>query len=362
LIVELTISKDVLGYGIIQVVSGLGQLIYTRIFPESNWVIFNYVSIAIGLVIILLGLKWRWGPFTRPLGITLLAVTYGVLGIPVLFASGLIYTFSIFIGVGVFLFAVLLFAVAWDLFKGKVWAWIAVFIITGLGLLFSIVVSWSSTRFSSLIEVYPLIPSVLGSAYLLWYLNRYHVASFFEESPIILGTSIRERPKALIVMTMILSLIAASLAYIYTYPPTIIVSSHTGTLAIIIDGTPGTVSGFLFHARKGDLLNYTFMNTEGSQVRFRIYGQYQSRPLISEIGVEGSGSCEVQSPQRYRVRVSIINSSYASVECEVRSTLYSMQGPAVQWLFLDICAIGLVTGLLLSHLLKRKLSKRSNVA
>lgn len=339
--IGLAVSKEVVYYGTTQLASGLSQLIYTWIFSESTWLIFGWVSIGFGLFIMILGLLWTWKPFERPLGITLLGLGYGFVGSVALFAGGWLFS-------PLLLLAIICYAAAWGLFKGKSWAWIATLLMSGLGLLISLIIGAIGTSIP-MVESYPLVPSVLSSAYLLWYLNRPHVANFFGESPIISGVEMQENIKALIAVVMLLLLLILPLSNFYINPPTTMVISETKNLW----GDLGGAAGTFFSANKDDLLNYHFLNTEGSEVRFWIAtDEIPEVTIAEETGVEGSGSVRVPLTTRYIMRVSNIVSDHISVECKIQATLFSMRRPIMQWLLLDLYTVSVVILLILTRLRK----------
>src|SRR4030042_2377996 len=163
-------NKETVLCGATLIASGSSQLVYSWVFSESIWFAFGCVCLSLGAVVTMLGLLRIFRPSERPLGIAVLGLGYGAFGLAIL-AGALLFT-------PLLLLSIVCLAVSYGLIKGKAQARQAALLPTVLGLLTSIVMGTINNSIP-LVESFPLVPSVLGSVYLLWYLSRSHVTRFF---------------------------------------------------------------------------------------------------------------------------------------------------------------------------------------
>jgi len=273
---SLQISKEVVFYGLILAVSSVSLLIDFHLFNDPLKLYVGLILAFLGTTVVLFGLLWKR---ELPSGVKLLAVSYSLLGVVALVLGGWLYT-------ALFLVALVLFAVAWGLWKGKNWGRTATMILMGLELVISFLGVTNDWR------VY--LPGILQAVFILWYLNRPHVAAYFNaESFFDINVSRRTLMSALVISVGV----ALLLVYLYMNPPTHTVISQS------FRGAPlgGGGSGRTFSAARGDLLTYYFDAIDGNPAR--IYVESADPPFVtigsSEVGLSGSGSFEVPVTGRW---------------------------------------------------------------
>jgi len=279
---------------------------------------------VIGFLVSIIGVFWRWGPWKRPVGLTFLAASYGLAGLIAVFIGGWLFT-------GLFLLGIIFFAIAWAIIRGKSLARMAVYLITCLGLLMSLIGITNADL------IY--IPGVLQSVYIFWYLNRPQVAEYFNLTAIWeMDTSRR----TLVFLFVVPCILIPYLSNLYINPPTYTVFSDKlqgwGT-------GPGGGSGWYFAAKHHDLLAYSFaVDVDSSPIRFSIEStQHPPVALVSSEGRSDSGIVEIPFTSEWEMWAIISEGTYMSVEVEMSITEFSLRVPVTQWLFL----VSYVTALLL---------------
>lgn len=318
-------SREVVFYGLIHVASGFSTLVYGRMVSETLRLYSGLVSMALGLVIFAVSLLWRWGPWPRPLGITLLGISFSLAGLVTVILGGWLFT-------PLFALALVFFLVAWGLFSGKSWTRTVVYVIVGISLLMS------------LIGVVDLVPGVLGSMYLLWYLNRPHVAEYFKGS--FWRIDVQQHKKGLIFTTVVLLLLTLPLTYLYINP--LSYTALSGTTSGSSSG-PGAGGGSHFFARRGDLVTYSFQVVENSPpIHFWIeFSESPQVTIASTFGYEGSGTAEVPYTGDWIAWVESTG-TYMSAQREVQVTLYSARVSIVQGFLLDFYIVAMLLWLTLT--------------
>lgn len=323
-------SSEVVFYGLIVVGSGLSQLIDNWTVPDLYKLYAGWSLLVIGAFLVIIGLFWRWGPWQRPLGVTLLAVSYGLTGLIAIIFGGWLLAI-------LFLLALVFFVTAWALITGKTWGRLAAYVITGIGLLLSLI------GISSDGVIY--IPGFLQSVYIFWYLNRSHVTEYFDAE---LLWEIGSSRRTLVFPFVLTFVLVPFLVNAYINPP---------TYTIISDrlqgwGTgPGGGSGQHFFAKSGDLLAYSFeVDIDSAPVRFYIESSEYPRVLLtSSEGRSGSGLVEVPFTSQWTMWA-ISQGTHMSVQVEMSNTQFSLRVPIVQWLLLN----SYFTALLFSWILTSK--------
>ncbi len=250
-------NRETVLCGATLIASGSSQLVYSWVFSESIWFAFGCVCLSLGAVVTMLGLLRIFRPSERPLGIAVLGLGYGAFGLAIL-AGALLFT-------PLLLLSIVCLAVSYGLIKGKAQARQAALLTTVLGLLTSIVMGTINNSIP-LVESFPLVPSVLGSVYLLWYLSRSHVTRFFGAEKATQNrvhyTEIERQPKGLMTVTVGLLLLAVFIAYCYFNPMNDYVVLQDVTNIAVQGagelGNPARGSSIRFSASRGDLLNYSF--------------------------------------------------------------------------------------------------------
>ena len=321
-----------------------------------------------GVVVTVLGFLSVFRRFKRPLGVTISALIFGFVGLLAILDGA-------WLSAPLFLLAISCPVFSWGLFKGKMWARRAVMLVTGLGLLTSIVVS--TTGFSILIlESFPLVPFVLGSVYLLWYLDRPHVTEFFgveEATRKRMHHTEREKyPRALIAVIVGFLALALFLVFCYFNP----LNDH----AILQDVTNiGEGAGGLgssargtrieFSVTRDDLLNYTFKCIKAqpaSLVHFWVTREINETgrvTIVEKIGLEGSGSTIVSQTGKYALWIAAQRSAQVTVECDIFIMSLSLRKPILQSLFLSVYAVagGIFLILVPIEIPSERLNKRAFV-
>lgn len=315
------VSREVVLYGLILLSSGVSQLALAQMtyWPISLFITaFGASFIVIGVSIVVLGLRWRWGPWKKPLGIRLWAIGFVVVGFLSIGLGGWIFT-------PLFILAALSFLVAWALWVGKKWAKPVLELLTVGGFLVSV----AGVSNDGVIYV----PGVLGASYMFWYLNRPQVANYFSTEPRRLMLSQRN-------ITLILAfslLLFVPLVYLYLYPPSRVIADHWNWT-----GGGGGVGGgpeFTFYA--GDRLDYEFQADVGSPVEFSIGLQESPLRIASSSGRSGSGVVVVPISGPHMVYVET-ESNYLSISFEIIVTTSSLQKHVAQWGLLNFYLIVLL--------------------
>jgi hypothetical protein len=324
----LRVGKEVIFYGLVMVGSGLSQLIDYWMVPDFYKLYAAWSFLVIGILAVIIGLLWRWGSWERPLGVTLLAISYGLIGLIFIILGGWLF-------VPLFLLALVFFVVAWALFKGKTWGRLAVYVITGISLLLSLI----GIRTNGVID----IPGLLQSMYIFWYLNRSHVVEYFGAES--LGEI--KIPRKILIFPLVLTFVLVPLLVnVYINPPTYTMISDR------LEGWgtgPGGGSGQYFFAKRGDLLAYSFeVDVDSAPVRFYIESsEYPPVLLASSEGRSGSGLVEVPFTSQW-IMWAISQGTYMSVQVEVRATQFSLRENIVQWLLLDLYIAAFVFSLIIT--------------
>ncbi len=293
---------------------GISQLVaFPTIYgPLSLYVAYAAVILVIiGLIIAFLGLYWRWGPWKRPLGITLMVISFVFVGFVSILLGGWLYT-------PLFLLAIASFAVTWLLLTGRSYGLLAVAALAILGLLASIIGVTNDG------VVY--VPGMLGAFYTFWYINRPHVTKYFKEEPFTIKVTRRR-----LVQTLVLAVLAPlPLAYLYVNPP-------SRTIASIISGNGGGVSSPEYYFRNGDTLIYKFqVDPSSAPIEFSIRQDVPSSIMLAqETGRSGSGTVNVFFSAQYYVWFEP-RDSWAELSFEIIVILTSWRRSIIQWGLLDI--------------------------
>jgi hypothetical protein len=310
---SLQISKEVVVYGLILAVSSVSLLMDFHLFNDPLKLYTGLILAFLGTTVVLFGLLWKREP---PFGVKLLAVSYSLLGVVALVLGGWLYT-------ALFLIALVLFAVAWGLWKGKNWGRTATMILMGLELVisfFGVTNDW---------VVY--LPGILQAVFILWYLNRPHVAAYFNAEPFFdINVSRRTLMSALLVSAGV----ALLLVYIYMNPPTRTVISNR------FQGAGwGGGSGRTFSATRGDLLTYYFDAIDGNPAH--VYVESADPPFVtigsSEVGLSGSGSFEVPVTDRWIIWAKSERGFNMNVNVTLNLTQASLKPSILQLILLVAC-------------------------
>ena len=320
-------SREVAFYGATNFASGLGLLTYSWLFLETTWAYIGLGSMFFGIAVFSLSLLREWGPWERPLGITLLGLGYCFGGLVTIVVGGWLFS-------PLLLLAIVFFAIAWGLLKRKSWARISALLISGVSVLVY-----------SVIGTGPFIPYILGYAYLSWYLHRPHVTSFFSESAIDFGTLVHRHRRYIILISIMALLLALGLSYSYINPPTSLILSRSFSLT----GSPGGAKGtppsgalFPFFARGGDLLMISFVNDGEEKIRLCIESEKQSEIIVDEVGINASALAKAPFTSEYRAYVNNIETTHISGTIKISVQFFSLRRSLVQCLFLDFCAVALL--------------------
>jgi hypothetical protein len=334
-------NRETVLCGATLIASGSSQQVYSWVFSESIWFAFGGVCLSLGVVVTLLSLLRIFRSSERPLGITVLGLGYGAFGLAIL-AGTLLFT-------PILLLTIVFLAVSYGLIKGKAQARQAALLTTVLGLSTSIVMGTLNTSIP-LVDSFPLVPSVLGSVYLLWYLNRSHVARFFSAEKAtqdrVRHTETEGHPKGPMALTVGLLLLAVFLAYCYFNPPNDYVILQD---VINIDvqgagelGNPARGSSIRFSASRGDFLNYSFrcMTAQpNASTHFwvtREVNETAQVTVLEEIGFEGSGSALIPQTGKYTMWIAVQRAGKVTVRCIMLITSLSLRRPFIQLLFLSL--------------------------
>lgn len=329
------VSEEAAVFGAFQIISGLFQLIYSSMFQEPALQASAWLNIILGVIFMIAGLFWKLS-LERPLGITLLGISYGFCGLVSILAGGWLYS-------PLLILSMMFFAISWGVLTRRSWAWAALLLLAASGFLASLITGFMGDISIPLVGTYQFFPLALSSAYFLWYLNRAHVAGYYDTSPIISFSQIKKNSWALITAIIILVIAAAYLTSLYVSPPNL---SLSGKLWYSRDwsGGSGSPISSVFSANRGDRLHYTFSNTQGSPVHF----QSDSLP-INDTGVQGSGNVTVPVTGEYSVSVEVIfwRPQSFNVQYDIQLTSYSQRRTVVQWLFLDAIGISVAASAIL---------------
>jgi len=339
-------NREALLFSATLIASGLSQLTYSWVFSEPVWLAFGLVCVSLGIAVTALGLSQVFGPFERPLGITLLGVGYGAAGVIALFACALLF-------IPLLLLALVCFAISCGLIKGKARARRAALLISGLGFSASIVMSIIDTSLP-LVGSVPLVPSVLGSVYLLWYLNRSHVTKFFDAGKATQNrfrysarpNEVEKHPRGLIALTAGFLILALFLTYCYFNPLNDHVIYQDVTDARVQGagelGSPASGSSIRFSAGRGDLLNYTFRVSSyaSGPAHFwvaREVDETAQSTILEKIDFESSGSAYLPQTCKYALWVAVQNApGQITARCDIFITSLSLRRPIMQSLLLSL--------------------------
>jgi len=317
-------SKEVFLYGLTLVGGGISQLVaFPAIYgPLSLYVAYAAaVMVGLGVIIAVLGLYWRWGPRKRPVGITLMAVSFVFVGVASIVLGGWLYT-------PLFLLAIVSFAAAWLWWTGRGFGSFVIAALAFIGLLASII----GVANDSVVYV----PGVLGALYAFWYINRPHVAKYFRVEPFMIAIT-RKRLAVILLAALLLPL---ALAYFYMNPPSRTVTSRTG-------GNGGGSSSSDTYFMNGDTVSFSFQVDAGmSPVEFSI--RHDSAPpvilLAQKTGRSGSGSFVVPYTAEYAVWFEPVD-TYSELDVEMVVVLTSLRRSIIQWGLLDAYLILLLLSL-----------------
>lgn len=311
----MTISKEVVSYGFVLLGSAISQLLSIPWIhgPFSLYVQYAAFSlIIIGIVLIFLGIFWRWGPWKRPLGISLLAVGYFFVGLLAMIMGGWIFT-------PLFALSLVFFIVVWGIFTAKKLAKLAVEILSVIGLPLSLL----GIGNDSVVNV----PGILGAMYILWYVNRPHVTAYF-------GTQARRiipNEKYILWISFFALLLLIPMAFFYVVPPTRKIVDWTAGR-----GSPasGGSSGPEYVFGVGDILEYNFhVDENSSSIIFSI--KHGEMKIAETQGRNGSGEAYVPVTGQYWVNVVSVE-TYFKVHYEIVVQMFSLQRHILQWAFLDL--------------------------
>jgi hypothetical protein len=312
-------NKEVSVYGLTLAASGVSQIVGSQLSDTLPVVLVEYIGISvllIGALIFLVGFFWKRDPSRKPLGITLLAVSYALAGLLFVFLGGWLYT-------PLFLLGFACFVLSYGLFAAKSWALIGVFIFLIVGLL----VLLFGVSNGGVVNV----AGVLGSCYLFWYIDREHVTKYFKTQSMLPRPSRGSLKVALVVVLLFLPLIG----YLHFNPPSYVASSGWSSGS----GGPG---GEEHTFTKGDLVTCTFHVVSGYPPATIVIssgeGYGEGEIIASDTGMSGSFKGTVPSTGTYTLWIGAGTGSY-DVDYEIVVTLYSMRRATPQWALLDVYAV-----------------------
>lgn len=319
--VYLAVSKEVVTYGFILLGSAISQLMSIPWIYGPFSLYMQYAAIGlmlIGVIVIMSGVFWRWGPWKRPLGISLLAVSYVFVGSISIALGGWIFT-------PLFILALVFFIVAWAIFAGKKWAKTVIEIITIISLL-GLVLGIGNDGVVN-------VPGALSAVYILWYVNRPYVAGYF-------GSEVRRmelKERDILLVSFLALLLLVPLTFFYIAPPSRrIVDWMAGW------GSPasGGISGPEYVFGIGDMLEYSFQVDENSSsIVFSIQREENPKMTIATVqGEYGSGVANVPITGPYWVYAVSVD-TYYKVHFEIIVKMFSLRRHILQWAFLDIFLI-----------------------
>jgi hypothetical protein len=311
------LNKEVSVYGLTLAGSGISQIVASQFTETLPAILPEYVGtvfLLIGALIFLVGFLWKPEPSGRPLGITLLAVSYAVVGFLVVLLGGWFFT-------PLFLLGFVCFVLSYGLLAKKTWALFGVLLFLVIGFLASLVGIGN--------EGIVNVAGVLNSCYLIWYINREHVTEYFNTGLMMPRLSRRSLTTALVVVLLFL----LPIWYFYYNPPSIVLASS-------VSGSPGP-GGSQYTFSKGDSVNCTFQVVPGySPVTVTIQSgeEYDSgNTIASATGTSGSAVGTAPSTGKYTVWVGT-SSGYYSVDYKIIVTEYSLRRMTPQWVLLDVYA------------------------
>ncbi len=333
LVCVLPISREVIVYGLAIVGSSISQLVaaYGRpsMIYEPLRAYMGYLGIGsmlIGFSIIVLGVLWKWGPWQRPLGISLLAVGFVLLGLVSIVLGGWLLT-------PLFILSFVFFVVAWGISIGKGWGKTAIEIIMIIGILLSALGIGNNG------VVY--VPGVLGALYIFWYMGRTHVAKFFGAYP----REIELGGKVTILTLLLALLILVPITFLCVYPPAHRIADRKVT------GTGISGPGYRFSA--GDMLSYSFQIDEGlwQPVVFVIESFTDRLSIVTIQGYNGSDTTTVTFSDRFWVSIANPRGYYGDsvVEYEIIINSFSIQMNALEWMLLDVYFVVTFSAIMLNR-------------
>ncbi len=332
----LAISKEVIVYGLTIVGSSISQLVATHTRPSVIYEplrgYMGYLiacSMLIGFSIIVLGSFWRWGPWLRPLGTSLLAVSFALVGLLSIFLGGWFLT-------PLFVLAFVFFVVAWGISAGKGWGKTATEIIAVIGLL----VSALGTGNDGVV----FVPGVLGAVYIFWYMGRPHVAEFFGAYP----REVELGGKVSVLTLLFALLILVPMTSLCINPPTHRIADRKAA--------GEGISGPDYRFYTGDVLSYSFQIDEGLwEVVFVIRSFTDRLSIVATQGYNGSGTTTVTFSDKFWVLVERPLGSYGSsvAQYEVIINSFSIQIHTLQWMLLDIYLIATLSAIILNRRLRK---------
>jgi hypothetical protein len=329
-------SKEEMLFGAALIASGSGQLAYSCILSEYDWLTLGLACASLGVILTALGYRWTT---LNPPGITVLGASWSFLGLLILVASVMSFTPLLFL-------AGVSFVLSWGLIRRKTWARSASLLATAVALSASIVTGIMSTLFPAA-EIYPFLPSVVISVYVLWYLTRPHVAQMFdlEESTRRRLRHAEEVPnnRGTIAIATCFVLLTSFLAYSYSNPPSSMPIASIvyirGSLGAGELGTSATGTKLLFWASRSDLLNCSFQCTSSESVHvWMTYNMNENTTatIFETISLEGSGSALAPQTGNYAMWITTQKPGQANVLCDIFVTSFSLRRPIVQSLILSL--------------------------
>lgn len=331
LVVALTVSREVVFFGLTLVGAGISQLFgsFMTYWPLS--LVIAYVGVGVvltGLLITVLGLLWKWGPWKHPLGVSLLAVGYVLVGLFIMVLGGWIFT-------PLFLLGFVFFIIAWAILTPKKWGKFIVEILAIIGF----ALSFLGVGNDGVVNV----SGVLGAFYMLWYVNRPHVARYFGVSEWNISLSRRD----VLMISFFALILLLPITLFYLAPPSRSTTDWMGG-----NGGGTSNANYVFHY--GDIVIYSFHVDNGSAVEFSIQLDSPRFTIVTAQGYSGSGEASVPYPGQYTVWVEPLD-TVSTVHFEIAVKMLSVRAHLSQWALLDIYA---VSGLLLTTLQKKRNSER----
>jgi len=313
-------NKEILLYGLTLAGSGFSQVIASQFGNTLPVFLGEYIGISfllIGALILAVAFFWKRKPSEKPLGITLLALSYAFLGLLFIFLGGWFFT-------PLFLVGLVCFLLSYGLLTRKSWALFGVQVLMVIGFLVSLIGIGN--------EGVANVAGILTSCYITWYINREHVTGYFKSQSMMPRLS-RKSLSAILVVFLLFFL---PIGYFQYSPPSSVVASGQTS------GSGGS-GGVLYTFVKGDLVKCTFQVVQGySPVKVTIQtleGYGTVGIVASDTGMSGSVIGTVPSTGKYVVWVGTSNEMYYKIHYEITVTQNSLRRMTPQWALLDIYAV-----------------------
>jgi hypothetical protein len=313
-------NKEISIYGLTLAGSGFSQIVASQLSGTLPVFLGEYVGIGfllIGALIFAIAFFWKREPSEKPLGITLLALSYAFLGLLFILLGGWFFT-------PLFLVGLVCFLLSYGLLARKSWALFIVQVSLMIGFLVSLVGIGN--------EGVANVAGILTSCYVTWYINREHVTGYFKSQSMMPKLSRRSLNATLVVFLLFF----LPIGYFQYNPPSSVVASGQTSGS----GGPG---GVLYTFVKGDLVQCTFQVVQGySPVKVTIQsleGYGTVGIVASDAGMSGSAVGTVPSTGKYIVWVGTSNEMYYKIDYEIIVAQNSLRRMTPQWALLDIYAV-----------------------